>query len=114
MKKVYVPVYIIEWSDVRPYVLLAAHYGRIGLERFVEGSIIVLTFLWRALCVITRWMVRFLRRFFVALGQGILNLFTVSNPRGNDDEEEVYEEEEKESGAARENRTTPRSIFDED
>lgn len=103
MRKVYLPVYIIEWSDIRPYAI------QIG-----QGIVFVAVMSWKGLCIIVRALYRLITAILLAIWHGLLSVFTMTNPHAED--EEFEEEEEEEHNSQNESRTPPvrRSMFDED
>ncbi|MCQ2266152.1 MAG: hypothetical protein MJZ40_00390 [Bacteroidaceae bacterium] len=112
MRKIYVPIYLIEWSDVRPYVIMAGHGIKVcsiylwkGIYQLTVWTGICLAALWQFLQVCARLLVRAIKALCRGIWQGLLNIFTITNPRGEEEEEE---EEEEDSSVQR------RSIFDED
>lgn len=115
MRKVYLPVYLIEWSDVRPYALLAARGIRIGSIYLWQGLCqlavwtgVGLVALWKVLLLLIRLLIRATKAICRGVWRGLLNVFTITNPRGEDEEDEEDEEEHDTTKAPR------RTIFDED
>lgn len=127
MRKVYLPVYLIEWSDVRPYALKAAHgmkvgahYAGIGLRHLAVWTAIGARYLWKAL----KWLMKLLLRGFVKLMKAIWEVLTgivsVANPKkdeGEDEDEEDYSpatnsaaEDEDDYDASSDDE--PRNLFD--
>lgn len=127
MKKVYLPVYLIEWSDVRPYVYATGRgiknailwtwtqlsiYTPIVLHALARFSMFLLKLLRRIICLCAKGLVAFLR----ALWRMVMGIFTVSNPRADDEEyEEEEAEEPKPQLSAEEDKevTRQRTIFDD-
>lgn len=132
MKKVYLPVYIIEWSDVRPYVYATGRgiraaslwtwakiclYTPIIFHFLKKWTIILLKLLWRLVGLLCKGVFKMLS----AIWGFLIGMFAVSNPRGKDDDEyEDDEDDDTDSDAS----TTPstsgtsepqqRTIFDYD
>lgn len=130
MKKIYIPVYLIEWSDVRPYVY-AAGRGIRTAALFVWAKLclympIVLHYLkvWGLLCLKYIW--KFLRllahgfmRLLSATWQLIVGIFTMGSPRGSevedDDDDDDDDAGESESGQQEETKVVrQRTIFDDE
>ena len=99
MRKVYLPIYLIEWSDIRPYALMAghgikvgAHYTYIGLSHLAVWLGIALVFLWK----LTKKGTKLLFRGLIALLRGIWNtiigIFTIANPNKEEDDDDQEEE----------------------
>lgn len=109
MRKVYVPLYIIEWSDVRPYAIMAWHGVQTGAHYFWVGLLLFCKYAW----IFLKKVSKALAEAFVRFCKGLLNVFVMADPRAEDDSEEEDDEEAAPgNGASRP--ATPRSIFDED
>lgn len=125
MRKVYIPVYLIEWSDIRPYALMAAHgltvaghYAMVGLTIFGIYLGKFLQALWIFLKKLLRLLLRGSIMLVKALWRGVERLFTVSNPTVEDDEEDDDDTPAQPEAGAKEEYEKPaptvRTIFDED
>lgn len=128
MRKVYIPIYLIEWSDVRPYVLMAAHglrvgaqYTWIGLCILAQWGLIAAQWGWKGLKELARltligmgflWVgLQWLGRYFMDI---VINLFTVSNPRHNEDDYEDDEDEDDEDATEEPQIRRASGFFEED
>lgn len=117
MRKVYLPVYLIEWSDIRPYAIktahglkVGAHYAGIGLRYLAVGLGVLFLFLWKALKWLGKWLFIGIVKFFKGLWQIITGTFSMANPKEDEDEDEDNEnEDENEDGNGNEE---PRNYFD--
>ena len=124
MRKVYLPIYLIEWSDVRPYAVKAGHglkaaalfIGK-ALKQLALWIAIAAPYVWRAL----KWFVISLFRLLLKIGRGLWNMitgiFTVANPRNEEDEEDdsadpntSYDDEDEASPTP--SPKAPRNLFD--
>ena len=93
MRKVYLPIYLIEWSDIRPYAIMAAHgiavaahYTYVGLTHLAIWSGMALVFLWHVLVRLFHLIMRATKVIGRVLWDGVIGLFTISNPRGEEED----------------------------
>ena len=119
MRKVYIPFYLIEWSDIRPYALAAghglkvgAHYAWVGLCYFGEWLGIVLLFLLKWLVLGSRMLARGMWRLLKAVWETVVGIFTVADPRAQNDEADDDDEPEPPASVAEEPKRGPRNLFD--
>lgn len=131
MKKLHLPIYIIEWSDVSPYVYAAGRgirtaavyvwaklclYTPIVLHYLQKWGLLFLRYSW----IILRRICRGLLQILAALWSVIVGMFTVSNPRGDDEELEDDDDDDTivaaESGSGQKERKEPRqrTMFDDE
>lgn len=124
MRKVYIPLYLIEWSDVRPYAVKVAHglkvaalYVGKALKQLALWIAIAAPYVWRAL----KWFFIQIFQLLLKMGRGLWNMFkgifTVANPRNEEDEEDdnadnepSYDDEDEPSRAS--TPRAPRNLFD--
>ena len=98
MRKVYLPIYLIEWSDIRPYALMAghgikvgAHYTYIGLSHLAVWLGIALVFLWKLTKKGTKLLFRGLIALLRAIWNTIIGIFTIANPNKEEDDDQEEE-----------------------
>lgn len=110
MRKVYVPVYLIEWSDVRPYVIMAW-----------KGTVFCSLKLWAGLLITLRFLYRVLAAILKALWRGLVGVFAMSNPKADDDDDEEEDDDDVEvrnevpaSKPTTPAHSKPKTMFDED
>lgn len=105
MRKVYVPVYLIEWSDVRPYAIMAGRglrqaciYAGIGLRYLGIGLCLAAIYLWKGLCAGFRFLCKGTKWLCINIWEIVLGVFTASTPQSSSDDDDDDDDDESDGG----------------
>lgn len=124
MRKVYLPVYLIEWSDIRPYAIMVAHGLKVAAiyigKAFLQLALwikIAAPYVWRAIKQFFIWLFHLLLTICKGVWNMFKSIFTVANPRNeeDDDDDNAYSDSSysnEDDTAHTSSSKTPRSLFD--